>query len=158
MVDAGAISAVWTSLKFTKETLSLLLGLKIDNEAMQKVNEALHNLGEAQDTLFKFREEMFALQSENNRLKKELLAMEKWEETFSRYKLVKTEGGAMAYEYQEEPEHYACPHCVSKRAIEVLQDNKVMSGSFTCPGCKNQFYIKPEPPRTKINHSGGAYF
>jgi predicted RNA-binding Zn-ribbon protein involved in translation (DUF1610 family) len=60
----------------------------------------------------------------------------------SNYELVETEGGAVVYKSKTGPDHFACPSCFNNE-IQILQDRRVVSGIFDCPGCKASFPVKP---------------
>jgi predicted RNA-binding Zn-ribbon protein involved in translation (DUF1610 family) len=151
-MDIGSITAAYNGLKVGKEILTSLLEAKIESEAKAKVNEALSRLGTVQDTLFELREESFRLQSENEALRKQLTQYENWEKQFTQYALQKTPGGGIVYAFKGQPEHFACPSCINKREIQILQDNRTMSGKFRCPGCENEFPVNPkrDPPPYRI--------
>ena len=143
-MDITLIPAAYNTLKFVKDALEVALGYKIENESREQINAALKQVGTIQDTLFHIREELFQLQTENERLRQQLEAKEKWESLKSQYQLQETAGGAVAYGFTGTPKHYACPSCFHKANIQVLQDQRDMNGSFQCPGCKTDFLIKPE--------------
>jgi len=143
-MDIASITAAYEGLKVGKNILQSLHKIKVESEAKERVNEVMSKLGEAQDTLFTMREELFKLQSENESLKKIISESENWDKKISEYELIKTSGGAVVYKYKKEPEHYVCPSCVSKNIIEILQDNRTISGKFRCVGCKSEYPINPK--------------
>ena len=142
-MDIGAISGAYTGIKVVKDSISGLLSARIEAAAKEKINEALDKLGSVQDTLFYFREELARLQTENAQLKDKLKDKEAWEVRLAEYQLEKTAGGAVVYSFKGEPKHYACPSCVTKREIQILQDRRVSSGIFACPGCGKTFPVRP---------------
>lgn len=142
-MDVGLITAAYTGLKFAKDALQVALGYKIESETRAQISAALERLGGAQDTLFELREELFRLQSENDRLRDEVRSQQDWEATKRQYELQHTPGGAVVYLYSGTPKHYACPSCFSKRTVEILQDRRVISGAFECPGCKVLYLVHP---------------
>ena len=148
-MDIASITAAYNGLKIGKEILTGLLEAKIESEAKGKVTEALGKLGAVQDTLFELREELFKHQSENETLRKKIAQYEAWENQLSQYALTKTAGSGVVYAYKGEPAHFACPNCVNQRQIQILQDNRTMSGKFRCPGCGTEYPINPrqDPPR-----------
>jgi len=159
-MDIATITTAYEGLKIGKDLLKGLLELKelkIDAQAKPRIDEVLSKLGDAQDTLFIMREELFRLQSENEEFRKILAESEKWEEKLAEYELVETSGGAIVYEFKDTPKHFICPSCVSKKTIEILQDNRTMSGKFRCVGCNAEFPIKPterQKPMRAPNSSG----
>jgi len=142
-MDMATISAAYTGIKIVKESISVILESKIESAAKEKINDALDKLGAVQDTLFYLREELAKLQAENAELKEKLSDKEAWDANFAKYQLEKTQGGAVVYSYKGDPKHYACPSCVSKREIHILQDRRVMSGDFDCPRCGKSFPVNP---------------
>jgi len=148
-MDIASIKTAYDGLKIAKDVFSAYNDLKNETDAVVKVNEAVKKVGEAQDTLFSLRDELFKLQEENRDLKKAVSEKESWEEEVSNYELVKTDGGAVVYKSKSDPEHYLCPSCFSKKAKEILQDNRTMSGKFRCIGCEGEYPImqsqKPKP-------------
>jgi len=143
-MDLSMLSAAYTGAKFAKEALAAVLQYKIEEKAKEKINEVLEKLGPIQDTLFELREELFRLQDENRALKENIKSFNDWNSRLSRYKLVETEGGAVVYSSLEPPSHYVCPSCIEKKEIHILQDCRVYSGTFQCPGCDKTFPIKKE--------------
>lgn len=143
-MDIPTITAAIESIKIVKAAFNFLLNQKIDEAARQKINEALEKFGEIQASLFQIREENFALQTKNEELRKELSRHDDWDKKISEYKLTKTEGGAVVYSFNGQPQHYVCPRCASsKREIHILQDMRDMTGHFKCPNCANEFPINP---------------
>lgn len=137
------VSAAYTGLKFAKDALQVALGYKIEAETRTQITAALEKLGAAQDTLFELREELFRLQGDNDRLRQQLAAREKWEAQKAAYRLETAVGGAVVYLSDGPPQHFACPVCFSKNTIQILQDRRVMSGVFDCPSCKAQYPVNP---------------
>ncbi len=142
-MDVGSITAGYTSLKFIKDSLEVMLSYKIDIESQSRINAALKEVGTIQDTLFHTREELFRLQTENEQLRQELKAKEGWENQKSQYQLEDTAGGATVYAFTGTPKHYACPSCFTKATIQILQDRRVIGGIFDCPSCRTPYKVNP---------------
>ena len=142
-MDIAAIGAAYSGLKFAKDALQMALGYKIEVETRTQISAALEKLGLAQDSLFELREELMRLQGENDRLRVELKARGDWEAQKARYQLEETSGGAVVYASPGPPKHYACPSCLAKSEIQILQDRRVMGGVFDCPSCKTVYPVKP---------------
>ncbi|MBA57201.1 MAG: hypothetical protein CMK89_22360 [Pseudomonadales bacterium] len=142
-MDMASISAAYEGLKLGKNALKMLYDLKVEADAKALIQEIMGRLGEVQDTLFSAREELFTLQEENNRLKNQLKEIEGWETTKQPYQLVKTDGGAIVYQYIGEPAHFACPNCFNKKQIQFLQDTRTFSGNFKCVNCEAEYPINP---------------
>jgi predicted RNA-binding Zn-ribbon protein involved in translation (DUF1610 family) len=155
-MDASSILAAYNGLKFAKDSLTTVIQGKIEVEAQAKVMAALEKLGAAQDALFEMRDELFSLQTENARLKQALEDNNAWKDRFASYELTKTAGGAVVYRFKGQPEHFACPSCTNSRKLEVLQDNRTMSGKYRCTACKAEYPIEPRenPPPIRYPHSG----
>ena len=148
-MDIATISAAYEALKISKEIFSSILDAKIDAGIKQKINSAMSQLGSAQDTLFSLREELFRLQSSNDELRKQLSSLESWQNVAGQYDLTKTSGGAVVYKYKAEPAHYACPSCYNQKQIQILQDNRTISGKYSCKGCNAEFPIDPKEHYSK---------
>jgi len=142
-MDIATISTAYTGLKYAKDTLSGILRAKVESEVQTRISEVMEKLGQAQDTLFNMREELFHLQTENANLRRDIEAQQNWQERLSQYQLTETAGRAVVYQSKTTPMHYVCPSCIEKREIQILQDRRVASGSFDCPGCKVKFPVKP---------------
>jgi hypothetical protein len=135
--------AAYNGLRFAKDSLSTLLQAKIEIESQAKVMAVLERLGTAQDAMFEMRDELFTLQADNVRLKQELENNNAWNQRFASYELVRTAGGAVVHKFKGQPEHFACPSCANNRKLEILQDNRTMSGKFRCTACKAEYPIEP---------------
>ncbi len=142
-MDIATITSALNGLKIAKDTFTFILNSKIETETRTKVTEALRVLGEAQDQLFKLREELFRLQTENKELKDTLSDQKEWKVKLTNYDLTKTPGGAVVYKSKQGTEHYACPSCIERKELQILQDRRVVAGSFDCPGCGKTFPINP---------------
>lgn len=150
-MDMTTISAAYSGLKIAKDVFTGLTKLQIETESLDKINDAVKKVGDAQDALFQLREELFKLQEENNSLRIEVSEKESWDKKLSEYVLVKTEGNAVVYKSKTGPEHYLCPSCISKKTIEILQDNRTMSGKFRCIGCEGEYPINPQEKMKPLN-------
>lgn len=151
-MDIATITAAYEGLKVGKSILKALYESKVEADAKEKIDEVMSKLGEAEDTLFSMREELFRLQSDNESLKKEIAETDSWNNKLSQYELTKTAGGAVVYKFIGTPEHFICPSCVSKKTIEILQDNRTISGKYRCVGCNAEFPINPrrDPPIPRV--------
>lgn len=147
-MDLTTVTSAYNGLKFAKDVFTGLMQLKIETDSLSKINDAVRKVGDAQDAIFQLREELFKLQEEKNELKKKLSEFELWENKISQYELAKTSGNAVVYRYKGEPEHFICPSCVTKHVIEILQDNRTMSGKFRCIGCKGEYPVNPSEKPT----------
>jgi Zn finger protein HypA/HybF involved in hydrogenase expression len=103
---------------------------------------------EAQEKIMELREAALYLQEENIELKNQLKIKDDLLNKIQEYSLVEAPGGAMIYEFVNEPKHYICPKCFSKKEIHILQNKHVSSGDYTCPNCKNDFCIDNKKKRT----------
>ncbi len=154
-MDASSIMAAYNGLKFAKDSLTTLVQGKIEVESQAKVMAVLEKLGAAQDALFEMRDELFRLQAENMQLKQEIERNNTWKERLGSYELTKTSGGAVVYKFKGQPEHFACPSCANNHQLEILQDNRTMSGKFRCTRCEAEYPINPRenPPSIRHNHN-----
>jgi ribosomal protein L37AE/L43A len=155
-MDITSITAAYTGLKFGKDVFNTLIEGKVEQETRSKVIEALTKLGQAQDVLFELREELFKYQAENELLRKKIGTSENWQNRLALYELTKTAGGAMVYESKKDPKHFACPSCIEKQQIQILQDNRTLSGIFRCTGCEATFPVNASQkltPQIPRNHN-----
>ena len=142
-MDFTTITAAYEGLKTSKQILGAIFDAKVDAEAQPKVIAALEQLGNAQDALFALREELFKLQTENDALRRQLSEAQSWVVRSSQYNLVQTDGGAVVYKFNADPKHFACPSCFNKQQLQILQDNRTISGEFRCTGCNSEFPVNP---------------
>ena len=145
-MDLTTISAAYEGLKYAKDTIKTLSGLKIETKTIQKINEAVKKVGDAQDILFGLREALFRLQDENRGLRNLINENDEWAKRKSKYELTTTDGGAVVYQSLEGTKHFACPNCIERKEIQILQDKRVLNGEFGCPGCGKTFPINPMKP------------
>jgi hypothetical protein len=142
-MDLTSITGAYQGLKTAKELLTVAFDAKVDSEAKTKIIEAQAKLGDVQDTLFGLREHLFALQEERNQLQAQLASADSWAKKLDQYELTRTIGRAVVYESKNEPKHYACPSCINKKEIHILQDNRTLSGKNRCTGCDKEYPIDP---------------
>ncbi len=149
-MELSLITTAISGLSFAKDALSSLMKLSIDTKSLAKVNEASEKLGATQDILYKMREELFKLQDENRSLKDKIESLNRWDEQLNKYELFETEGGAVVYKFKGKPLHYACPSCIEKKEVHILQDRRVLASTYQCPNCNVSFPVKPSgPPRPR---------
>jgi len=152
-MDASAVLAAYNGLKFARDSLTALVEGKVEIESQAKIIEALTKLGAAQDALFQLRDELFTLQSENVRLRQDVERQNTWKERIASYELAKTVGGAFVYRFKSEPEHFACPSCANNQKLEILQDNRTLSGKFRCPGCENEYPVNARQMQPPVQYN-----
>jgi len=143
-MDAISLAGAYQGLKAAKDILTTLFDAKVDADARPKILEAQSKLGDVQEALFVLRERMSELQQERDDLKNELANAHAWQAKSDQYELNPTAGSAVVFRYKGQPEHFACPSCFNKREIHILQDNKVMSGTFKCTGCESNYPVKEQ--------------
>jgi hypothetical protein len=159
-MDMATIAGAVTGLRFVKDALQVALDYKIDIASQTKISEALDRLGAAQDTLYDLRDENFRLQTENAGLRDELKARDDWKARSASYHLHETSGGAIVYQSVPPvpyPTHYACPSCFEQRTIQILQDQRVKSGAFYCPGRKVVYPVKAATPQPAAGPRRSSY-
>ena len=140
-MDAVSLAGAYQGLKAAKDILGVLFEAKVDAEAKSKILEAQTRLGEVQDALFVLREQLSELQGDRDTLRSELADAKAWEDRATAYELSSTQGGAVVYKFKRQPEHFACPSCFNKHEVHILQDNRVMAGTYRCPGCSSNFPV-----------------
>ncbi|MDP3517163.1 MAG: hypothetical protein Q8S94_08345 [Pseudohongiella sp.] len=153
-MDLVLISSAYNGLKVAKDIFSGFKDLQVETAALERINDAVKKVGEAQDAIFMLREELFRLQEENNYLKQQISDSDKWADIIGQYQLVATAGGAVVFKSNEEPLHFACPSCAQSKEIHILQDNRLIVGTFTCTKCKAQYPVKPQETMQPIKMQG----
>ncbi|WMJ09877.1 hypothetical protein [Nitrosomonas sp. sh817] len=141
-MDVISIAGAYQGLKAVKEILTTAFEAKVDAEVKPKILEAQGKLGEVQDVLFILRERLSELQQERDDLKAKLANAEAWQSQADQYELTTTPGTAVVYRYKGQPDHFACPSCFNKREVHILQDNKLMAGTYRCTGCGFNYRVK----------------
>jgi NAD-dependent SIR2 family protein deacetylase len=126
-----------------RDSMSLALNAKIDEEARAKIHAAMDQITQLQDGLFHTQQQLLTLQQKNESLRKELAAMSAWEDRAAQYQLVQSPGRAVVYHFSGQPEHYACPTCFENQRISPLQDMKQPNGVFWCAYCDKNFPVDP---------------
>jgi len=143
------ISAAVTSAKTALEIAKAAHGLSNYNELVAAVSEVNTKLVEATVVALSSLEKQSMLSSEIADLKEKLREVENWESQIKRYKLhefPKTKALAYALKTdmdQEEPLHYLCTTCVSKREKTILQPQGRL---LLCPVCKINIETQTSPP------------
>ena len=142
-MDMSAMTGVSTGLNYASGVFQGLLKAKVALETHAQIDEALEKLGQAQATMFEMQAELFRFQQANEDLRSQLNARDDWDSRLAEYRLATTPGGATVFEHTEVPRRYVCPSCSNDRKIQVLQDRRVMSGVWDCPGCKVMYTVDP---------------
>ncbi len=140
-MDASAIVAAIQSLSVLRTTIGALARLKLDAATLSQVTDAIEKLCEVQGGLLAAQAELFQLQHENQRLQRELQEAQDWKQRLSKYQLVQATGGAFVYRSKGPPEHDACPVCVEKQQLHILQTNGNSSGIYHCSSCRAEFNV-----------------
>jgi hypothetical protein len=163
-MDIPSIAAAISSGKALKDIIQGLIGLKVDTEVLYRINEAQTQVSNLLSALLETQGDLFTLLNETQDLRRQIQIQEAWDKRKACYRITETHGGAVvyesvAYDYENEPKHYACPRCIEKRTVQILQ---VMgdrdSGLFECPDCKKTYRINPHPPRPDLPKTPGYNF
>lgn len=142
-MDLTALTGAYAAVQFMRDSMSVALNAKIDEQARSKINEAMDQISKLQDGLFHTQQELLQLQQANENLRKQIAESSAWNERAKQYSLVKTNGSALVYEYSGQPHHFACPNCFESQRISALQDDRTIRGSFSCKTCDKQFLVEP---------------
>jgi len=152
------IASALTGFDFIRKTIKRVSELQKDNETLSAVGDALSKLGEVQDKLYELRDENAALQGRNRELVEQLVKRAEWETRRAGFKLVETAGGAHVYQNDGPPVHYACPACMERGQVHLLQNRRVTSGAWVCSGFDKQYPVDAarhwNPPPT---NRGGSW-
>lgn len=152
------IGNAYSGLKFAKDVFTSILELKIENKSALEINNALKSLGDTQDLLFELREELLRLQGENSDLTKKLEVSDNWEIKLKNYELTESEGGAIVYYFNGSPKNYACPVCIERKELHILQDRRRMTGEYECHSCDSKFPVNKPGPMPEIQSSDPEYY
>jgi hypothetical protein len=140
-MDLTTLTSAYTALQFIRDSMTLAVGAKVDEQTRAKIHAAMDHITTLQDGLFHTQQQLLSLQQENDSLKRELFSAAAWDSRANQYTLVSTPGRAMVYQFSGQPAHYACPNCYETKRISVLQDRGVMSGAWDCPACSKSFRV-----------------
>lgn len=142
MIDMATVEAALAATQHLQGLFTSYVGNRAKALAEHELRETLESVGKMQTALYEMRSELLRLQGINAGLEKSLEEIDEWKQRFSNYQIVKTDGGAHVYAFDGEPVHYICTACVEKKQIQILQDSRVVTGTFHCPGCNATFPIK----------------
>src|SRR5437016_7400811 len=107
---------------FQQNLIQGLIGLKVDTEALYRINAAQTQVSNLLGALLETQGDLFKLVDENRELRRQIQTQEDWEKKKAGYQLQQTAGGAVVYaSVSTSPAHYACPGCIEKREIQILQ-------------------------------------
>ena len=144
-MDITSINAAIASGQALKGIIQGLIGLKVDTEVLYRINEAQTQVSNLLSALLETRGDLFTLQNENQELRRQIKTQEDWETRKRGYILKRTAGGAVVYaSLSPSPAHYACPRCIEKREIQILQRRTSESDLLECPGCNKVYPAEPE--------------
>lgn len=139
-MDMASIGSAITAIRFAKDTVQTFVDSKIEAESQTKVSAVLEKLTDAQGSIYDMRDEMFRLQSENQQLHRDIRARDDWDARKAQYSLQRTVGGAVIYVSAAEPKHCACPVCIERHEVQILQPRGVL---LDCPSCKATYQASP---------------
>ena len=129
-----------------------MLGISDAVELTRKLGDIMKGVATIglQETIMELREavlnakdEVLRLREENQSLRVKVSEKESWAEIAAKYTLVQAPGGAMVYETDGPPPHYACARCFAEQKLHILQDERDWTGRFKCPDCENSYLVKP---------------
>jgi hypothetical protein len=158
-MDMASISAAITSAKALTDILKAAASVAIDTKVLTRINDAQVQVSELLAALLDAQGELFKLQNETQDLRRQIQLQEDWEKRKAGYQLQQTAGGAVVYaSVSTSLAHYACPRCLEKREIQILQ-SLGDSSTVRCPNCEKFYQINPPPPvkqpgRPKYNFGG----
>jgi len=150
-------SAVVASVKTLGDIIRTAVDLKASSEIALALSRVQEDLLSAQGSALESQEKISSLLSEIDGLKEELRHIKNWDERVKGYELTTATGGAVVYRFKGEPEHYVCPSCFEKGAVQILQDKRLSSGYFQCSSCKVDYPVKPMPNFQHQKNRVGGY-
>ncbi|MDD5758706.1 MAG: hypothetical protein PHI06_06445 [Desulfobulbaceae bacterium] len=154
------ISAAIASAKTALDIAKTAHNLSDFNNLVSAISEVNTKLMDATAVALASQEKQSALTNRITELEDQLRQVENWESQMKRYKLHEFPATkALAYALQlgmedNEPVHYLCTTCVSKREKTILQPH----GRFLyCPICKNNIETSLSPPINRSVIHGGSW-
>lgn len=106
--------------------------------------ELQERIADLREAVLNAKDEVLRLREENQDLRGKLGEQEQWTARAAAYTLIETNGGAIVWHTPGPPEHFACPVCLEKKTVNILQDTRTYSGAFRCPGCGKTYPVRPE--------------
>ena len=119
-------------------TLTRTIGELVKKGVTLELQEKITELREA---VLEAKDEVLSLREENQALKSKLAEQESWNARAARYTLVTTIGGAHVYQTDGPPPHFACPRCFEEQKVRILQDRRVIAGTFGCSECGKEYPV-----------------
>lgn len=150
------ISAALLSAKTALSIAKTAKELSNYNELVAAISEVNMKLMEATTVALASQEKQSELAHRVSELEKQLREIEDWENQIIRYQLYEfPTTKALAYALKpnsdnDEPQHYLCTTCVSKKQKTILQPK---AHNLYCPVCDKYISKEPSPP-VYINRSG----
>lgn len=152
MIEVSAIAAATAVLRAARDALRGLRQSNLSDAHKQVVESALDQLSDAQDRISDIQAESIASREENAKLRQQIEDIDNWQERLASYELFTTPAGGHVYRAVSDsaPEHYACPACMENQSIQVLQDDRNVAGTYSCPSCNARYPVKPRDHRPNV--------
>lgn len=135
---AGIYAAVKASKDISYSALKAWADRRSKDQEIDSQRQRLEVLSSWADDLSRLHE----AQLEITQLRQQLARADEWGLTIGAFRCVKTLGDAWVLQHQEDQNKLACPSCVNKAELHILQPTAVGSHIHYCPGCKCCFPIR----------------
>ena len=105
--------------------------------------ELQERITDLREAVINAKDDAINLRDEIQALKAKVRAQEDWDSRMAAYTLIEAAAGAMVYKSQGPPEHFACPACIERRSIHILQPQNNWNGLCVCPSCTTGYRVNP---------------
>ncbi len=154
------LNTLFTSAKTAYGIAKGISSLKVEVERNESVAKVLEILLSVEADALTMREKYQSLLDEKERLAKQLVDMENWEQTKVQYQLTEVSGGIFVQAYNKpkqggDPPHWACEHCFQdqKRSVLQLEYESSSGNKYFCQRCKNTINVKSHRPFNPYHNS-----
>lgn len=139
-------SALTSSALACKELVSVAIAAAVDSKARDQLIALQSKLEEAQVQNTAVLEALRTLYEENHNLRQQIEKSDSFKAELAFYAINPTPGDAHVLQHREHPNRLACPSCVNKQEIHILQPRFGTKNARYCPGCETCFPTKPDEP------------
>ena len=130
------IASALASIKALGELTKLVADGKVDSAVKAKAAELNNSILSLQETVFSIQSQNHELLNANRAIEEEMLRLQNWENTASKYELHELCSGVFVFRFKPnekspEPPHYICPNCYNNQKPSILtKQNKKLSGTL----------------------------
>ena len=119
------IAAILLNLKASADLIGLILQLSTDSKVTEKAIELQSKILALNNDLFALQSQNHSLLQEKHELEKQLIEIQNWQATASKYELIQPETGAFVYTLKPDQKttaipHWLCPNCYQQSKSSIL--------------------------------------